>query len=1327
MRILLAVAAALLTTAPALASDFEHPASSDASQQFDAVNPQRLDTPNDPSYDNAEPDTTHRTSSNLYDEAFDRFGFPSALTRTSALYKEGPSAGKPQISGYNAAGAWKATRGRFDVTVAIMDTGIRWDNPGLRTKVRLNQAELPLPEGSSTYDKNGNGHLDVDDYADDSRVKAVFAKDQKLPTGRDLIHAFSDGTDADHNGYIDDIAGWDFFNDDNDPNDDSSYFAAQNHGTGRTEEVAEAGNDKQGSLGICPGCSFVPLRIWDTFVSDADTVGLGMLYASDNGIDVLEASNGSLYHSRFTESASRYAWGKGVAQIYSGDDLNTGNHNYPGQYDHALLIEGTVPDTIGLGNDASELGIFGGVPLSTNAPVQTYFRGANTTQFGGKSSISMEGTTGSQNTGKAAGAAALVISAAKDKGVDLQPDELREVLEQTAEDVLAGNTGGTGLADPAQPGWDEHFGYGRVDLGKAVSVALRAPGELPPEVTIGARDWYAPITADSLRLTGRVRALRAPGGAFHYKVEWAPGLSSPTDWHTVSEADATGTVTDLGTLDMVAVRKAVAAQQVPLDPAGPTFALGGVHPYQQDFTVRVTATAAGAAIPGVDRKVLTALEDPTLRKGYPRKLGTGGEAPLRYADIDGDGTQELIVPDEAGRVHAYRPNGSELAGWPVRTREIAASRKHHAAPGVKRLGAPSEALRGVAVADLDGDGTQEIVDSAGRRVYVWEPSGRLRKGFPVAVEPDFCRGADNSQPLHHRKCGFLASPAIGRLQGPDKPLDIVIAGLDGHLYVIDQRGEPVSGYPIDLVDPGVDPAQRMYAESINDPALGDLNGDKVDDVVVATNETYGAEQSPGDLAGGFAQGFADVLAGALGGSSRVYAVDGKTGKLLPGWPIHLNGAIQDTLPLIGPGHDASLVRVGGAQAIVVSTTGGALALYGVDGTLIRAAQQNAFGPASNVTDRSGVVLNLFEYATVGDIDASGSPDIVKYGVTAGQLANLAATGQNFPYNHTIGAFDAVTGAPLPAWPRVTDDYQFLSASTIAKVDPGSSANQVVAGTGLGLLHAYDGLTGADAPGFPKVTGGWLFAPAAISDDGRIADITREGYLFEWSVKAPACQTEWPSFRHDPRQTGNYDADGTPPGAPRGVKVSGGKVSFGAPGDDGRCGTAKRLVVRGAAAKVPPAKAGTRVTVPLKAQTRTVRIGAVDEAGNVGPFVTRRIGATRGRCSPRSTPTSVRIAAGGVRIAGTARSGCGGVRRVEVAVAKVTRSGCAFLARSGRLGPQRPCLPARYLRARGTHRWTLRVHGALPRGRYVVRVRAIDRQGDTGRRSVRRRQVRQRPV
>src|SRR2546421_7480561 len=104
---------------------FENPCSNETAQQFGYGSVQRQDTPNDPNYDQAEPDTQQppgNRSSNFYDERFDLFGFPSELTH-NATYAVEPHAGQPQAADFNATGACKAERGRSDVTVAILDTG----------------------------------------------------------------------------------------------------------------------------------------------------------------------------------------------------------------------------------------------------------------------------------------------------------------------------------------------------------------------------------------------------------------------------------------------------------------------------------------------------------------------------------------------------------------------------------------------------------------------------------------------------------------------------------------------------------------------------------------------------------------------------------------------------------------------------------------------------------------------------------------------------------------------------------------------------------------------------------------------------------------------------------------------------------------------------------------------------------------------------------------------------------------------------------------------------------------------------------------------------
>jgi Subtilase family len=1229
---------------------FENPCSNDTAQQFAYGSVQRQDTPNDPNYDQSEPDTQQppgNRSSNFFDERFDLFGFPSELTH-SAVYSVGPNAGKPMVAGFNAAGAWKAERGRPDAVVAILDTGIVWGDTGLRKQIHLNTGELPYPEHADssscgTYDCNGDGVVNVDDYAQDPRVSLSYSGRTGpggLITGQDLIHAFGDCQlessthlivqcvsgqhfDNDGNGYANDIAGWNFFDNNNEPADLSSYFAAHHHGSGRANDVAEQGNDGQGSIGVCPHCQVMPVRIWDTFVSDANTFALGIVYATDNGAKVIEGANGSLYHSAFAEAASQYAYDHGAVQTFSGDDLNTGNHNYPANYGHAMLIQGTVPDTQGLGQSSKEfvegekLCGLAGQPacFGSNAPVGTFFRGANTTQYGGKSSISMEGATGSVNTSKAAGAAALVVSAGLDHGITLRPDETRALLEQTAERVLNGNTAGTGTPDPgAEPTlppdeqWASHFGWGRANVGAAVGAVIG--GDIPPEAAINAPDWYAPLTGSSVDITGLARARFATSGQFHWKLMWGAG-EAPSSWTTVAEKSSSGTVTDFGSIDLTTVRKALESFVVPPDSGGPTFASNAPNPYQKEFTVQLEVSGQGIPMTGIDRRVFDTFTDPTLVPGFPKRLGTGGESPTRYADINGDNVQELIAPTEDGLVHAYEPNGKELRGWPVQTQTEQAALGHSGSPALTALGLPREPPRGPLIADLSNGGRPDVIVVAGTHLYAWSANGQPVKGFPVSSNPAFC-GPALENDKSHPKCGFLAAPAIAHLEGFNKKPDIVEPSLDGHLYAWRSNGTPVPGYPVALIDPAeVAAGHQMVAESINEPAIGDLTGAGHDDVVVASNEVYGAGEVGEEVS------FGGITGAAAGSTARLYAIDGAGGKILPGWPVKMPGIIQNVLPLVGPGQDAEIAKIGGETVIVASATGGALEELSTSGQVVRTMRQEgseAFGAASNATDKSGA-LNLFESASVGDVLGTGTLDVFKYELSLGQAANLLLVSQNFPYNHLIGGWDGTTGAPLPAYPTITDDYQFLSASNIAKIDPTLPTNQIVAGTGLGLLHAYDGSTGTDVSGFPKETGGWLAAPAALSFDGRMADMTREGYLFEWQTQAPACQPQWPTFRHDQQDSGNYNHDGTPPDAAEKLALTAlgsGKyrLTFIAPGDNGPCGTPASYLTKVNGKKTDlglgqPVAGGSSFSaeVTLASGALKLSIQAIDAAGNIGPAVT----------------------------------------------------------------------------------------------------------------------------
>ena len=293
---------------------------------------------------------------------------------------------------------------------------------------------------------------------------------------------------------MDDIAGWDFFDDDNDPAGHVQLLRRREprHAAAPTEAV-ERGNDGQGSIGVCPKCQFVPMRVWDTFVSDQNNFFLAVTYAADNGVKVILGADGGLYHSAFAEKASRYAYEKGVAQIYSGDDLNTGNHNYPAAYNHAMLVAGRVGRRRGARGGAARPRRErpGRHPRPLIAPAERPRRrhhaaGADvlpqapTPPSSAASRRSRcTGPTGSTNTGKAAGAAALIMSAALKSGIDaVARTSCASLLERPPRTSCTADTVGTGIPDPAQQGFDTHFGYGRVDVGKAAAEA--AAGRIPP-------------------------------------------------------------------------------------------------------------------------------------------------------------------------------------------------------------------------------------------------------------------------------------------------------------------------------------------------------------------------------------------------------------------------------------------------------------------------------------------------------------------------------------------------------------------------------------------------------------------------------------------------------------------------------------------------------------------------------------------------------------------------------------------------------------------------------------------------------------------------------
>ena len=1255
----------------------------------------RLNTPNDPSFDRCEADdsdTPERECTSYFEEQFGYFGF--APDTSDAVYQD-PSqldeqgrqanvaAGNDpleQISGVRADTAWKYSIGSPDIAIAILDTGIEWQDEELRRKVRLNRNELPRPQGAAAYDANGDGAFDVDDYANDPRVNKAAGDEEadELLDGSDLIATFSDRSDADRNGYVDDIAGWDFFEDDNDPFDASSCCSASGHGSDRAKSAAGDTNNGERETGMCPRCQIVPLRVWDTFVVDTNLFALGVVYAADNNINVVEGAVGGLSNTNFARRAFRYAERRNVALMLVSSDINSANHNYPTNYNEAIYVMGNLPDTAPnegcqfVGNflitevdvpgkeectaflNALSQNSGGDIQPSAQPPTTSFFRNSNLTQYGGHADIGLMGSTGSENTGQAAGAAGLLQSYAYQRFAGqsrfprkLSGNEVRQLLTMSAEDVLPANTGSIGLPDKASAGWDPHFGYGRVNL--AGAMAMIAAGRIPPEAQLEAPDWFTPINADRVPRRGilvraRIAAPHSDSGVGAWRLEYVCGQDGQdADFKPVSGASGSGARNGvIGRLSKALLLELAndcdgSVANDAGSPAGgpsnpwPADPYPDPDPQRHAFQIRLVVHEAGDEDNvAISRKTLHAYRDDGLQRRWPRPIGTGsrkrryvtgsgGEASPRLFDLNRDNKLDVLVPSSSGELWALNARGRPLRsfndGKPVLTKPYTVARKHKRPAGSLR-GFPRESLRQPAIGNIRGGPNPEIVVTAGERLYGWNTRGRRLRGFPrrirrslsapcVAGVPQPCFDKDQRaiNKENHIKRGFVGSPALADLNG-DNRLDIVAGSLDQHLYAWNGRGRMLKGFPVKLKTEGA-----VGAEIITTPAIADLDGDEDPEIVISTNEVLDSDPQPpsgvNDLLSGFVSGAT--------GSNVMYAVHGD-GKIVDGWPVKIGVLAGDLLPMVLPSNDAAVLDVDGDgdDEVSVSAGTGQAKLVDGDGSVIRTYETG--GQPGETYDPS-LVLNLADYPSIGDLSGSGDPSVIKGGLTLNGAVNLLAVNQNFQFNHVVQAWDPDDGQFLSNYPVPTDDFQLVTQPSIAKVGGSGNARQALVGTGLYQLHAY-GESGSEPEGWPKFVGGWLFATPSVGDvDGNgkldVTTLTREGWSFLWKTDVPACggtNGEWWTFHHDEHSTANYGYDGRPPAKPSKLKhrVRGDDVvlKFRAPGDDLFCGKVDHYAVRAGRKRLEIAKPAIvegrkrqKLVLKVVARKRRLTIRAYDEVGN----------------------------------------------------------------------------------------------------------------------------------
>jgi subtilisin family serine protease len=149
----------------------------------------------------------------------------------------------------NATEAWNRTTGSDQIIIAILDDGVDLEHEDLKQNIASNPKEQP-------GDANGDGKPGIAGVDDDG--DGLIDEDSWGFEPGDFLYSNDLVNDDDENGYIDDYHGWDFYDEDNDPN---PVDENDSHGTTVAGVVAAKGNNGIGVAGCAFDCKLLPLKV----------------------------------------------------------------------------------------------------------------------------------------------------------------------------------------------------------------------------------------------------------------------------------------------------------------------------------------------------------------------------------------------------------------------------------------------------------------------------------------------------------------------------------------------------------------------------------------------------------------------------------------------------------------------------------------------------------------------------------------------------------------------------------------------------------------------------------------------------------------------------------------------------------------------------------------------------------------------------------------------------------------------------------------------------------------------------------------------------------
>ncbi|MFF2876040.1 S8 family serine peptidase [Gottfriedia sp. NPDC057991] len=225
------------------------------------------------------------------------------------------SVGKENID-VDAPESWtnfssKLAKPEAQVVVGVIDTGVDINHPDLKGKIWTNTKEIP-----------GNG---IDD---------------------------------DHNGYVDDVNGWDFYNDDNTVYDALDGDDHGTHVSGTIAGALEGPNlkDNKGVVGVAPNVKIMPLKfIGPEGGTSADAIE-AIEYAKSMGVKITNNSWGGGEYDPLLEEAIENSNSLFVAAAGNDGMDNDEEGAYPASFESANILSVAAVDNKGKLADFSNYG-----------------------------------------------------------------------------------------------------------------------------------------------------------------------------------------------------------------------------------------------------------------------------------------------------------------------------------------------------------------------------------------------------------------------------------------------------------------------------------------------------------------------------------------------------------------------------------------------------------------------------------------------------------------------------------------------------------------------------------------------------------------------------------------------------------------------------------------------------------------------------------------------------------------------------------------------------------------------------------------------------------